>query len=87
MQSGEDDEAAQRDALRMPDPDAPPSRADENYSQKGQTDIFIPLLAIGSFAAFALIIGSEYLTRGICPPFLDTCINLLGGADDQGWGS
>lgn len=84
-----DEDAATRDALRLPDPAAPSTRSDESdwgATESKKPDLIIPILAIGSFAAFAAIIGSEYLTRGICPPFLDTCINLLGN-DDGGWGS
>ena len=88
---GDSDDAARRDALRLPDADAPVTRSDENDWDSApaggnQPDLLIPVIAVGSFAAFALIIANEYLTRGFCPPFLDTCINLLGGTDG-GWGS
>ena len=90
MSEDSDDEAT-RQALRLPDPDKPASKTDPDDWEVAPTtakpDLFIPLLAVGSFAAFAAIIGSEYLTRGICPPFLDTCINFLGGDDTGGWGS
>jgi hypothetical protein len=84
----DEEDAAQREALRLPDPAAPATKKDpsdwEASAGEEQRDLIIPVLAIGSFALFALIIGSEYLTRGFCPPFLDTCINLFG-SDDGGW--
>ena len=86
LQESEVDEARQREALRLPDPlrDTGTDTAWEGSSSRSEPDLFIPILTVGSFAGFALIILNEYVTRGFCPPFLSTCINLQ---DSGGWGA
>lgn len=76
-----------REALRLPEPGAPELRDEEppTPTTSNQPDLLIPFLSIGSFAGFGLLIANEYLTRGFCPPFLNTCFSLNN--DAGGWGS
>ena len=89
--SGEDDPsdaAARKQALRLPDPMPPDADAADDWespsSRSSEPDLFIPILTVGSIAGFSLIVLNEYVTRGFCPPFLSTCINLQ---ESGGWGT
>lgn len=84
MQAEPDDDDI-RTALRMPDT-ADAALRDEveepTPSRSSEPDLLIPIVSIGSFAGFGAIIANEYLTRGFCPPFLNTCLSV---AEDNGW--
>ena len=80
------DDDGVREALRRPNPGAPKLRDDEPPTPpSSERDLLIPVLSVGSFACFGLLIANEYLTRGVCPPFLNTCFSLSD--DAGGWGS
>ena len=79
----DDEDATLRDALRLPDPLEAKEDAGMIRPSPSEPDLFVPIIVVGSFACFAVIIANEYLTRGFCPPFLSTC---LFGADNGGWG-
>ena len=81
----EDSDRLRRDALRLP-ANVPDDNSDDYPSSlsPSEPDRFVPILAVGSFAGFLAIIANEYLTRGFCPPFLNTCLNVQ---QQGGWGS
>jgi hypothetical protein len=79
------DDDGVREALRMPNPGAPKLRDEPPTPPSSERDLLIPVISVGSFACFGLLIANEYLTRGVCPPFLNTCFSLSD--DAGGWGS
>lgn len=79
------DDDGVRESLRMPNPGAPKLRDEPPTPPSSERDLLIPVISVGSFACFGLLIANEYLTRGVCPPFLNTCFSLSD--DAGGWGS